>query len=76
MSIEAEFEALKRQNRRLKVALFSTITVLIVGAAMVTAFTATAATRARAAERLARAQAQAALAAAQGALEETQTRGP
>lgn len=80
MSFEAEIEALKRQNRRLKVALFSTIAVLILAVAAVSGFTPIAAARARAEElraremaEQARAHAQAALAAAQAELEKTES---
>ena len=50
MGLEAEIEVLKRQNRRLKVALFSTVVVLLVAVASVAEFAATAAARARAEE--------------------------
>ena len=36
MSVQTEVELLKRQNRRLKVGLFTTITVLIVAGTMLT----------------------------------------
>ena len=77
MGLEAQIEALKRQNRRLKVALFSTITVLLVAVATAAGFAGIAAARARAEElraremaEQARAHAQAALAASQAELEE------
>ena len=59
MTFEAEIEVLKRQNRRLKVALFSTILVFIVVVASVSGFTATRANQARAKAQAAQAAAQA-----------------
>ena len=50
MGLEAEIKILKRQNRRLKIALFSTLTVLIVSVLAgigITSFTAIQAVRAR-----------------------------
>ena len=77
MGLEAEIEALKRQNRRLKVALFSTITVLLVAVATATGYAGFAAARVRAQElraremaEQARTHAQAALAASEAKLEE------
>ena len=77
MDLEAEIEALKRQNRRLKVALFSIVTlffVAMVGSAGVAGITATRAraeaVRAMAMEQEARASAEAAFAKTQEALEQ------
>ena len=72
MTFDAEIEVLRHQNRRLKVALFSTIAVFIVGVAAVSALTAISAKRARALEQQARAQNQAAMAAAQAEFERTE----
>ena len=54
MGLEAEIEALKRQNHRLKAALFSTIALLLIVVASVTGIAGFAAVRARAAELRAR----------------------
>ncbi len=77
MDLEAEIEALKRQNRRLKVALLSIVILLfvaMVGSAGVVGITATRAraeaVRAMAMEREARANAEAAFAKAQEALQQ------
>jgi hypothetical protein len=75
MDLEAEIEALNRQNRRLKLTLFSTIALLLIVVASVTGIAGIAAGRARAEElraremaERARARAEAALAVAQDAV--------
>ena len=69
MSLEAESEVLKRQNRRLKVVLFSIVAVLLVAVASVAGIAGTAAARARAEEQRARLMAEQARAQAQAAFE-------
>ena len=79
MGLEAEVESLRRQNRRLKVALFSIIAVFLVSFMTVAGLTGIAAVRARAQtllaverEKQARAQAEAAFRKAQAALEQVE----
>ena len=81
MGLEAEIEALKRQNHWLKWALFSTVTVLLIGVVTVSALAGITATRARAEarravarEEQARDQAEAAFRQAQEALAEIEAR--
>lgn len=77
MDLEAEVEALKRQNRRLKAALFSTLTGLLIGIVVAAGITGVATIRARAQvlraiemEKQARERAKAALEKTQQGLEE------
>ena len=50
MGLEVEIEALKRQNHRLKLAMFSIIAVLLIAVVAVAGFAGVAASRARAQE--------------------------
>ncbi len=72
MGLEVEIEALKRQNHRLKLAVFSTIAVLLIADVAVAGFAVVAASRARAQEQRARVMAEQARAEAQAAFERAQ----
>ena len=70
MSVEAEVKALRRQNRRLKLALLSTFALLVVFLATAVGFTTFAAARARAEQRRALEMSQQARAKAEALFEE------